>query len=68
MDKNDLFLPNLEILIIDRMGIEIYSGKEGWNGKYNGVPVPSDTYFYYLRFLDKNGQIRTKKGYVTLIR
>ena len=66
--KNDLFLPNLEILIIDRMGIEIYSGKEGWNGKYNGVPVPSDTYFYYLRFLDKNGQIRTKKGYVTLIR
>ncbi len=66
--KNDLFLPNLEILIIDRMGIEIYSGKDGWNGKYNGFPVPSDTYFYYLRYLDKKEQIRTKKGYVTLLR
>lgn len=65
---NDIFAPNLDLLIIDRFGKNIYQGKNGWDGNYKGTKAPSDTYFYIVKYSDKHGNIQSKKGVVTLIR
>ncbi|MBN1117330.1 MAG: gliding motility-associated C-terminal domain-containing protein [Bacteroidales bacterium] len=66
---NDLFMPGIEIEIIDRNGISIYQGNEGWDGKYKGEPVSQDTYFYFLTYFSERAQHNNhKKGYLTLVR
>ena len=65
---NDIFAPNVDLQIIDRNGINIYQGKNGWDGNYKGAEVPADTYFYLMKYTDKHGEIQTKKGAVSLIR
>lgn len=65
---NDIFAPNVDLVIIDRNGIVIYKGKNGWDGNYNGTKAPTDTYFYLVKYSDKHGDIQTKKGAVSLIR
>ena len=65
---NDIFAANLDLIIIDRNGIKIYQGKNGWDGNYNGKKAPSDTYSYLAKYPDKHGNIQSKKGVVSLIR
>lgn len=64
---NDLLLEGIEILIYDRNGILLYSGSTGWNGKYKGKDMDTDTYFYTASYIDRNNQLQTKKGSVTLL-
>jgi len=45
-EKNRLFLEGYEIQIYNRLGTLLYSGKEGWDGKYKGRTVQSGIYFY----------------------
>jgi len=65
---NDLLMEGIEILIYDRNGILLYSGNTGWDGKFKGKDMDSDTYFYTASYIDRNHQQQTKKGAVTLMR
>jgi len=53
---------------LDRNGLSLYKGTYGWDGNYNGQPVDADTYFYRIDFTDRNQQVHTRKGFVTLVR
>ncbi len=65
---NDFFMPGFDITIVDRQGILLYAGQNGWNGMYNGKNMDPDTYFYEIDYTDAYLQERSKKGFVTLVR
>ena len=65
---NDIFMEGFDVQIVDRNGMLLYKGSDGWYGTYNGRTVDSDTYFYLVNYLDKNKKVQTKKGYITLVR
>ncbi len=65
---NDIFMPGINLKIVDRSGILIYNGSEGWDGYYKGVLADPDTYFYVVNYTDVALEDRIQKGYVTLIR
>jgi gliding motility-associated-like protein len=65
---NDVFMPGFELEIVDRNGLRIYKGNNGWDGRYNGKPADPDTYFYLIYYNDYKQIIHTRKGYVTLVR
>lgn len=76
--KNDLFRAvNLkyqrvvEFRVFNRWGKEVYSAQDmnrGWDGTYNGAPQDPGVYTYIIRVTVPDGDIRTYKGNVTLIR
>jgi len=63
---NDLFMYGFDIQITDRNGTIIYKGSGGWNGMYGNKKMGNDTYFYTVNYVDKNHQVQTRKGYITL--
>lgn len=63
----NLFLKNWDIKLYNRNGILIYTGKDGWDGKYKGELVSPGTYFYVISYPSEKGA-KTKNGYVTVIR
>ena len=65
---NDLFMPQLDLQIFDRAGTILYTGSSGWDGIYRGRRVDPDTYFYLIKFMDRNHNIQTRKGFITLVR
>lgn len=67
---NDKFLRGINVKVIDRNGLIVFNGDEGWNGKFNntGNDLSPDTYFYFATYSDHNQQRVTRKGNVTLIR
>ncbi len=66
---NDRFMKGSQIRIFNRWGVEIFSGTDGWNGKYNGVPVSPGTYYYVHEIKDLSGNtVRIVKGSITLVR
>jgi gliding motility-associated-like protein len=65
---NDLFMPGYNIKVFDRNGLPIFEGFLGWDGKYKGQLMDPDTYFYLLKYLDRNSNENTLKGFVTLVR
>lgn len=64
---NDLFLRGLDLQIINRWGQELYKGKEGWDGTFQGKIVSPGTYFYIVTFKDFSGTETKLNGPVTLI-
>ena len=64
---NDIFMPDVDLEILDRNGMSIYKGTMGWDGNYHGKKLPDDTYYYLIRYKDINGQIHTQKGFVVLM-
>lgn len=64
---NDFFMSGYKLRIIDRNGVEIFKGEDGWDGTYKGKQVPEDTYFYELQYATARGN-KTKKGYITVVR
>ena len=64
---NDIFMADYRIEIIDRNGLRIYAGDNGWDGTCKGRQVPEDTYFFRLYYRTADGE-RVKTGYVTLVR
>jgi len=63
---NDLFMMGYDIQIVDRNGTVLYKGNDGWNGTYRGKLMANDTYFYTVSYVDKNHQVQTRKGYISL--
>jgi gliding motility-associated-like protein len=52
---NDIFMPGHELIIFDRLGIELYRGDNGWDGTSKSKLVVPDIYFYKLNYKDNNG-------------
>ncbi|MCE1202356.1 MAG: gliding motility-associated C-terminal domain-containing protein [Bacteroidia bacterium] len=66
---NERFMKGSQIRVFNRWGVEIYSGTEGWDGKFNGAPVSPGTYYYVHEIKDLEGNtVRIVKGSVTLVR
>jgi gliding motility-associated-like protein len=65
---NDIFKEGFKVEIVDRNGMQIYKGDNGWDGRYKGQPADPDTYFYLVYYKDSEQKLHTRKGYVTLIR
>ena len=65
---NDVFMEGFRLEIVDRNGLQIYKGNNGWDGRHNGQLVDPDTYFYLVYYHDSEQKLHTRKGYVTLIR
>jgi gliding motility-associated-like protein len=62
---NDIFMPGNKLVILDRLGIEIFRGDNGWDGTYKGKPVAEDIYFYTLEYTDPDSGItKAVTGYV----
>jgi gliding motility-associated-like protein len=61
---NDIFMQEYKVVILDRLGIEIFRGDNGWDGTYKGKPVASDIYFYKLEYVDEAGHTKILTGYV----
>ena len=61
--------PNAEVAIFNKWGNELYrsdSPYEPWDGTINGVPLPSEVYYYII--LLNNDQADKYTGVVTIIR
>ncbi|MGL2965653.1 T9SS type B sorting domain-containing protein [Flavobacterium sp. XGLA_31] len=59
--------PDMVIQIFDRFGKlikQITAGGEGWDGNFNGKKLPSDDYWYLIKFKDG----RTERGHFALKR
>jgi gliding motility-associated-like protein len=76
--KNDLlfpFLVNIKTLkyfrIYNRWGQRMFQTsdfKQGWDGIYNNIPQPLDTYTWVVEGIDVNGITIFKKGQTVLLR
>jgi gliding motility-associated-like protein len=64
---NDVFMPQYKVKIVNRNGVIIFEGDDGWDGTYKGKDAPEDTYFYQV-FYEMPTGIESKKGYITIIR
>jgi len=64
---NDIFMPNVNLTIINRWGEELYKGNNGWDGKYKGQNVSPGTYFYLIKITGLNSEEKNFTGTVTLI-
>ena len=62
--------PDAKISIFDRYGKHLASFRpksEGWDGTYNGRPMPSNDYWFMVEFTDE-GKSKVFKGHFTLKR
>jgi gliding motility-associated-like protein len=66
-EVNDIFLKGLDINVFNRWGEKIYEGKDGWDGKYNGIYVSKGTYYFTIKLTDVNNNISEIKGSVTVV-
>lgn len=62
----------IEISIFDRYGKLLYQmnmkDNLGWDGTYQGRPLPASDYWYSARLTDKQGNVRHRKGHFSLLR
>ena len=68
---NENFYANSSIFIFDRFGkliTQIDPKGEGWNGTFNGQYLPASDYWFSVELMDKDGNLRIKKGHFSLIR
>ena len=52
--------PDAKVMIFDRYGkllVTYFGNENGWDGTYNGKPLPSDTYWYQVVFNDARSSI-----------
>jgi gliding motility-associated-like protein len=59
-----------EFKVFTRWGQEVFSGNnnDGWDGTFNGQPMDMDTYTYLIRLAYPDGNVKTIKGDVVLVR
>ena len=59
------------IQVYNRWGQKVFESRkdmEGWDGKWNGQPVPDGTYYYIAEFTDKYFGKQKKNGSITILR
>ena len=62
--------PNIPIYIFDRYGKlikQISPSSEGWNGEFNGHPLPSSDYWFTVQYIEK-GESKIFKSHFSLKR
>lgn len=65
---NDIFRKGDFIRVFSRWGVEIFSGDQGWDGRYKETMVAPGTYYYLHEIRNSAGELlRTEKGAVTLV-
>jgi len=66
------FFKSIKIFIMDRYGKIVYQITDfnnlGWDGTYNGKPLPSNDYWFQSEIIDNNNQIIKASGNFSLIR
>ncbi len=65
--KNEGYL----LMIYNKWGMKVFETRNkemGWDGTYNGEPMPQGVYAYFIKYMGRNGNYHEKKGTVTLIR
>ena len=76
---NEVFKPSIvfgsanqyELFIYDRWGKNLFYSNnidEGWDGTYEGKLVEQDTYVYFFKFIDLNGEEQEYRGTLSLFR
>jgi len=75
---NDIFRSNqdanplkFQLLIYNRWGALIFKSQsifKGWDGTFNGKPVPFGVFYWLASYTMIDGKTATQSGYVTLIR
>ncbi|MBO7491743.1 MAG: gliding motility-associated C-terminal domain-containing protein [Bacteroidales bacterium] len=75
---NDLFMPkasftvkDYEINIFSRNGGRVFTSRnieQGWDGYNHGTLLPSGAYLYVIRYTDPDGNTKTLKGQVVLLK
>lgn len=68
--NSDFYATSL-VSIFDRYGrliTQINLASEGWDGNYNGEPMPATDYWFTATLVDKQGVSSGKKGHFSLIR
>ena len=76
--ENDFWYPSevesyheLEVLIYDRYArkIKLFKGaQQGWDGLYEGKPLPTGDYWYTIYYKELSGQKKKLMGHFTLYR
>jgi len=68
--KNDIFMKGYDVRIYNRWGQLLYEGIDGWDGTFNGEPLPGATYFYVTTIYNdaRTEIISILKGSILLIR
>ena len=70
MIRNIVFLEGVSIDIFDRYGkviTQLNANSVGWDGNYNGVPLPSTDYWFVVRY-KRNNQPMLFKSHFSLRR
>jgi gliding motility-associated-like protein len=66
--KNDVFLKGIDMNIFNRWGQLLYTGNDGWDGKYKGNAVSAGTYYYMIKIKKLNSdEVTEKSGAVTVV-
>lgn len=69
---NSTFFKSVKIFIFDRYGKAVYQITDfnnlGWDGTYNGKPLPSNDYWFQSEIIDNNDQLIKASGNFSLIR
>ncbi len=76
-DKNDFFIvkniehyPNSVLTILNRYGKTMYEAagyKNDWDGKINGKRIPTGTYYYVLKLNEPRNEMKSVKGYFSVL-
>ena len=76
-DGNALFSPEFSFIpgeydfrVYSRNGRLLYRTSdpgEGWDGKYNGTPMPSGVYLWSFRIVTPSGRTVMRNGTVTIL-
>jgi len=68
---NSTFFLGSQIFIFNRYGkqlAELDIDGDGWNGLFNGRPMPSDDYWFLVRIVIPNGSVEERQGHFSLLR
>ena len=68
---NSMFFPDAQVNIFNRFGkvvAQINIDNPGWDGTFNGKTLPSDDYWFSIKLVDRNGNVRERTGNMSLIR
>ena len=57
----------VDLVIYNRWGQVLYTGKDGWDGTFNGNQVAAGTYYYIMTLNEEQGEPQTLTGVLTLI-
>jgi gliding motility-associated-like protein len=68
---NSVFFPDSQVNIFNRFGkvvAQINIDNAGWDGTFNGKTLPSDDYWFSIKLVDRNGNVRERSGNMSLLR